>query len=317
MENLKKMEQELFMAKYGIISINTGRIESFEEVWETIRTNDELLKWSIKPIKDKFGERDLVNGITICDTILRKPESVDETIYSELINLIYSNENIARIVQDGYCNGGYSFLLMSLWNQNLKLTEEQKQFAVNEAMNKIGTKRYKEEAEEYSKKLEKHGVTDNITVSFNANGSINPIGAKTMNKYLNYLCTHLSDTQAHGSGVFDIRYYILRNSNWTEEEKQKLIMDFWFDTNGYDETLNQWEWGLINSDENYCDGETLLQIDEIYFCDYEELLELFKNPKIANVIWEEILFLKLMRKLRPQQWELPLSGHQYVLKGEN
>lgn len=64
---------------------------------------------------------------------------VDEVAYKKLISSIYTNKDIARIVINGASNGGYSFLLMSLWNHNLKLTEEQKAFAVNEAMNKIGT----------------------------------------------------------------------------------------------------------------------------------------------------------------------------------
>ena len=48
-----------------------------------------------------------------------------------MIENIYSNTDIARIVVDGYANGGFSFLLMSLWNHNLKLTEEQ-QNVINE-----------------------------------------------------------------------------------------------------------------------------------------------------------------------------------------
>ena len=70
--------------------------------------------------------------------------SIDEVAHNNLINSIYTNTDIARIVMDGAANGGYSFLLMSLWNYNLKLTEEQKAFAVNEAMNKIGTVRWQQ-----------------------------------------------------------------------------------------------------------------------------------------------------------------------------
>ena len=45
---------------------------------------------------------------------------------------------------------------------------------------------------------------------------------------MNYMFACLSDEQAHGVGEYDIRYYILKNPNWSVEEKQKLIYDFWF-----------------------------------------------------------------------------------------
>ena len=93
---------------------------------------------------------------------------------------------------------------MTLWNPNLKLTDEQ-------------------------------------TVYTEFGGSINPVGAKTGNMYMAGLFSSLSDTQAHGSGDFDIRYWILRNPNWSLEEKQKLIMDFWYDDEEYDEVLERWE----------------------------------------------------------------------------
>ncbi len=44
-----------------------------------------------------------------------------------------------------------------------------------------------------------------------------------------------------GQGYFDIRYHILRNPNWALEEKQRLIMDFWYDDDDYEEALEQWE----------------------------------------------------------------------------
>ena len=110
--------------------------------------------------RDKFDEHDIVKGLTICDSMLIDYNSVDEVAYNNLINSIYTNTDIARIVMNGASNGGYSFLLMSLWNHNLKLTEEQKTFAVNEAMNKIGTTRWQQSEEEFSKKLDDMGISD-------------------------------------------------------------------------------------------------------------------------------------------------------------
>ena len=171
-----------------------------------------------------------------------------EVAYNNLINSIYTNTDIARIVMDGAANGGYSFLLMSLWNHNLKLTEEQKAFAVNEAMNKIGTARWQQSEEEFSKKLDDMGINDDNTTFINIDGCINPIGQKSGAQYMNYMFSTLSTTQAHGTGEFDIRYHILRNPNWSLDEKQKLIMDFW-----YDDKTDHW-------DITFPGGETKRQI---------------------------------------------------------
>ena len=300
MGKFEKIEDQFYLVKKRMIKgINPN------DIWESIKNNKDLLIWAIKPIKDKFGEKDLVNGLAICDTILSNYDGIDNDIYQELIDLIYSNEQIARIVQNGYSNGGYSYLLMTLWNPDLKLTEKQKAFAVKEAMNKIGTTKYHQDEEKYSKKLEESGLTDSSTILINFDGSINPVGAKTASEYFNNLINSLSDTQAHGKGDFDIRYWILRNPNWTIEEKQKLVMDFWYDSETYDEALEAWEWNIVNY-ENMCDLDVFSPIekDELYRYSYDDLLNNFRNRKMVNIIWEEIQFCKLMHKLRPQKWEL-------------
>ena len=300
MENFEKIENDFYISKYGL-----PRIGDSEEIWKSIRSNIELLKWAIKPIKNKFGEKDIVNGLSICDSILYDYQEVDKNIYNELVNLVYSNEQIARIVQDGACNGGFSYLLMTLFNPDLKLTEEQKSFAVNEAMNKIGTVRYKKSREEYSKKLDEKGITDEKTIYTEFGGSINPVGAKTGNLYMSEIFNSLSDTQAHGEGVFDIRYWILRNPNWSLEEKKKLIMDFWADDSVYDEFLEQWEWGVVNDQANFKNQPiSLFEKIEMYNYSYENLFHFYGDKKTTDRIWEEINFCKQMHELRPQQWEL-------------
>lgn len=298
MENFEKIENEFYIAKYGLPKVGNP-----VKMWEHIRKNDKLLKWAIKPVKDKFGQKDIVNGMAICDTILSDYWAVDKDIYQELINTIYSNESIARIVQNGYSNGGYSYLLMSLWNNELKLTEEQKRFAVNEAMNKIGTVRYKQIKDNYSKLLEKKGINNDDTTMIDVDGSINPIGLKAKQEYMNYLFDIMSDKQAHGCGEFDIRYCILRSDNWTIEEKEQLVMDFWYDNEEYDETLDQWEWGIVNDIANYHNNSLLFDKEDIYELSYQDLFEFYQDKKITDRIWNEISFCRLMHNLRPQQWE--------------
>lgn len=233
-------------------------------------------------------------------------ESVNQEIYQKLVNLIYSNTDIARIVLDGASNGGYSYLLMTLWNPNLKLTEEQKQFAVSEAMNQLGTTKYEQRQEEFSKKLDDMGITDDEVVMVEMDEcGLQPCGRKTANEYMNFMFSTLSDTQAHGTSPFDIRYQILRNSNWTLEEKQKLVYDFWTDDETYDEYLEQWEWGIINDEANY-KGESLSQLDkaELYEYTYQTLLDFYGDELTTDNIWNEINFCRTMHLLRPQKWEI-------------
>lgn len=305
MVDIEKFDDELYLAAYGL-----PRVGNYEDIWNSIKSNPEILREAVKVRKDKHDQRDLVKGLAIAEAVLIDYESVDKIAYNDLIKNIYSNTDIARIVINGASNGGYSFLLMSLWNPNLKLNDEQKGFAVNEAMNKIGTTRWKERKEIFSKSLDAMGVSDDNTAFIDIDGSINPIGEKTGTEYFNYLVSSCSDAQAHGIGVFDIRYCILKNPNWNLAEKQKLIMDFWYDYEEYDEHLEEWEWNIVNDTANYKNEILpLISKDELYEYTYDMLLNIYGNKKKADRIWEEIQFCKQMHELRPQQWEL-----EYVLK---
>ena len=267
MVNIDVLDNELYNSIYVF-----PRIGDYKEVWSRIRSNKEVLREAVQVTKDKFGERDIVKGLSIAELILLDYDNIDLDIYNDLINTIYSNIDIARIVLYGASNGGDSFLLMSLLNPNLKLTEEQKAFAVNEAMNKLGTTRYSE---------------------------------IKIDNYFQRLSYMMSTKQAHGVGAFDIRYYILKNSNWSLEEKKKLVMDFWYDDEAYDECLNIWEWNIINDNANY-KGNSVSQfnMDYLYEYSYNDLLLFYKDKKTTARIWNEIEFCKLMHKIRPQICEL-------------
>lgn len=309
MEGIEKLDNELYGATYG-----HPRVGDYEEIWAKIKSNPEILREAVKIKRNKWDNGDTVKGVVISDVMLVDYENVDPVAYKELINSIYTNTDIARIVIDGASNGGFSFLLMSLWNHNLELTEEQKSFAVNEAMNKSGTTRWKQQREAFSNKLDSMGINNDTTTFINIGGCINPIGQKACSEYMNNKFASLSSTQAHGTEEFDIRYWILRNPNWTIEEKQKLIMDFWYDAEDYDETLEQWEWGIINDDVNYKeDSFSFLDKVELYYYDYDELLKFYGDKETTDRIWEEIQFCRQMHKLRPQQWELEFMPKKKVL----
>ena len=289
--------------------------EKFSKLWNEIKQDSNILKEAIIPCKDKFNQYDTVMGITICEQILYDYKNVNPEVYQELINLIYSNTDIARKVINGASNGGYSYLLISLFNFNLKLTEEQKRFAVSEAMNKVGTSYWDEVQERFSRKLDDMGVNDENTVYMDFGGSVNPIGEKSGAKYMNYMLTSLGREQAHGAGEFDIRYHILRNPNWTIEEKQKLIMDFWTCNQTYDNCLEQWEWGIINDEANFRKS-FISSMDpfSLYDYTYNGLLKYYGDKETTDRIWDEIQFCKQMHELRPHQNEARLEVLEKVLR---
>ena len=286
----------------------------FTKLWGEIREDVVLLKEAIKPCKDKFNQYDTVLGTTICEQILYDYKNVDSEIYQELINLIYSNVDIARKVVNGASNGGYSYLLISLFNLNLKLTDAQKHFAVSEAMNKVGTSYWKKIQERFSKRLDEKGINDETTVYMDFGGSVNPIGQKTSAEYMNLLLTSMGREQAHGTGEFDIRYHILRNPNWTYEEKRVLIMEFWTSANEYDDCLEQWEWGVVNDNANF-KYSSISPMDPylLYQYTYAGLLKFYGDKETADRIWDEIQFCKQMHELRPHQNEARLEILERVL----
>lgn len=267
MAEIREIDSKLYNAIYGIPKVGNAEI-----IWDIIRHNDAILAEAIEVEKDKFSEKTLVKGLAICRSILLDYRHVNSDIYEQLVNLVYSNTDIARIVVGGNSNEGDSFLLMTLWNHKLRLTKEQKNFAVSEAMNKIGTVLYEENKNAELNKAKKHQ-------------------SNTIND--------LDSTQAHGVYPKDIRYEILRNPNWTIEEKRELIYAFWSNDDDYKNTLEEWEWDIINDEANYHD-EPLpeIYISELYDYTYGYLCAFYGNAETADRIWEEIRFCKDMNMLR-------------------
>lgn len=306
--DFEKIENEYYKARYCSFSK-----DMVLELWDKIKNNKKILKWAITKTRDKFDEKDTVNGISICESIVINYNDVDEDVYSELINLIYSNRDIARIVLDGASNGGYSYLLMALCNYDYKLSEDMKTFAVLEAMNKIGTVRYKEGMDEYLKMLDEKGINDEQISMINIDGSLNHIGLKTKYEYAKHTFDMLSDSQAHGRGEFDIRYHILRNANWTLEEKQKLVYDFWADSDEFDDNLEVWKWNVINDVFRY-DSLGEFDADFLYVNTYESYFYLIRDKEITDRIWDEINFCKLMEELRPVKDDDNVKKKRRVVK---
>ena len=264
-------------------------IDLLLKIWNENKDNKELLEWAITPTKNRFGDRDIVNGINVSNAILLDSDNIDKDIYQKLVDLIYTNKQIARLnpVDSG------SYLILTLTNPKLKLTEEQKAFALSEAMEMRDTVKYVKDMEDYSKFLDKKGVSEE---------------QKSICLYVKSMFGLPDGLENHASsGDFDIRYWILKNPNWSLDEKKKLVMDFWADSDEYDRTLDGWEWAIVNDEANR-KGYTMPIFfddkDDIYNYTYEELLKFYDNKKTTDEIWNEIQFCALMHKIRPQQMEV-------------
>ena len=173
MTEVQRVDDELYKAIFIFRDINM-----YEDIWGIVKRNPIFQREAVKLKRDKFDEADTVTGLAIVDTMLKNYQDADPVAYNKLIQSIYSNVDIARTVIDGAANGGYSFLLMSLWNPNVKLTEEQKNIAVSEAMNKIGTVRWNQNRNNFSNQLDDMGITDDETVMMSLDGCVTPIGRK-------------------------------------------------------------------------------------------------------------------------------------------
>ena len=209
------------------------------DVWNEIKVDRDVLCKAIEVERDKWDEEDTVKAPCIVDCILDYPEQVDEDIYSMLVNIIYSNRDIARIFVGDSGKIFDTYLLKTLKNFDLNLNNDQKHYAIEETMN----------------------------------------------------------SNEHGKGAFDIRYWILRNPNWTIEEKEKLIYEF-YDDEDYEKALDAWELDIVNDDANYGRME---ELDKSMLYDYtmEDLVRIYFNGEIASRMMDEIKFCKMMRTIRP------------------
>ena len=248
----EELNNKLYASSYGLTKKYNPN-----EIWNEIKNNQNALKWAIKPKKDRFDGKELVNGLSIAENILIDYKNVNKDIYNELIDKIYSNKDLARVYTEGSYYGAFTFLIMTLWNPNLELTEEQKEFVVSEAIDKT--------------------KSNNLLM----------VGGYNVR----------SDSQCHGFGEFDIRYWILRNHNWSIEEKKDLINKFYEDDEIFEETLNKWEWDIVNNSANK-DLPFNFDIAQIYEDPYDMLYESYTDKEKAKRIIDAIEFCKQMREIR-------------------
>lgn len=136
--NTKMMEKtKIYDAKlYSAIYKNPKR-GSFQKLWEEIlleQGENGILKNAIKVETNQEGNL-TVAAPTICDLILKNPRDIKEDIYQELVDLIYIRSQIGRENISGKTS---SFLVQTLRNHDLILTQDKKNIAVTESLSMPG-----------------------------------------------------------------------------------------------------------------------------------------------------------------------------------
>ena len=307
MDTLEKTFEEIDGKLYQInhfpshlIPTINDRIDA-KDFWNKVKDKRELLEWASTVRKDKWGQKDTFNGTTICESMLLDYNNVDQDLYNSLVEKIYSNKDLARIVLKGASNGGWSFLLLALQNNGYLLSQEQKDFALDEAMNLYGTTRYTKYMDEFEKDLDEKNVSDEDTMIVEFGGISHPVGAKAYTMYMRNLLNGMDSSQAHGTGSFDIRYHILHNPNWTEEEKKTLVHEFWADDEDYAECMDEWEWDIINDTASFLPESFKSELDfyELYNYTKDDLMNIYKNEGVVDNLMREIDFCRKMREYRP------------------
>ena len=287
-KEVEKLDNELYKAKY-----HQKDYDLYNQLWDKIKGNKKILEVASNVVKNKFDE-DTFFANAIVEEMLIDYDIVDKSLYQNLVNKIYSNTRLARTVFDDY-----SFLLYTLMNENLMLSEEQKVFAINEAMNKIGTTKHQKQMDDYENLLDNNGINDDETVLL---PEIGPVGAKTAAMMGAYFFSSMGNEQAHGRDEYDICYHILKNPNF-DDKMRTLVYDFYADDEYYDNVVELWEWDIVHLCVKEYEDEPRIYVDEILFISDEEVYKRLPIEQAKEVI-KEINFIKRIREIRPMQYEL-------------
>ncbi len=118
--------------------------ETINLIWNKIKNNTFILNEALNIKINRFKEIDFrADYIVMC--MLYFQEDINKEAYKKLIDLIFSNADLARSGVDG-C----SLLLYAMWNTELELSEEQKAFVIDEVFESLNYTRNK------STRLAKH-----------------------------------------------------------------------------------------------------------------------------------------------------------------
>lgn len=151
-EKTKEYDQKLYSTIYS----NPKR-GSYEELKRQIileQGENGILKNAIKIKTNQEGDLTVL-APTICEEILTNPQDVREDIYQELVDLIYISSQIGR---EKAPNMDSSFLVQTLRNHDLILTQDQKNIAVTDALSMPGAIFFMDQGSLKKYNLTNHGL---------------------------------------------------------------------------------------------------------------------------------------------------------------
>lgn len=253
-EGLRDLVDELDNKLFGLLYIDTNYQEA-KKLWNSIKSDELLLLAASEVTKDIFNEKDIFVGNCIVELILKNPTDVNIGIYEDIVNKIYINDDLSKIVLNGYLSEGCPFLLYTLMNDNLKLTGSQKDKVYNLAMEQFFTEK---------------------------NGSYGGM-------------FYLSTKNGCGNFPYDIRYWILHNNNWNEDEKLQMIYDFYSSEEFYARFLNCLE---LEMQSVYMKEDISSAKEDICYMKLEDLNGVIENDELKNDIIEKTKFIKTLRRFR-------------------
>ena len=253
-EGLRDLVDKLDNKLFGLLYIDANYQEA-KKLWNSIKSDELLLLAASEVTKDIFNERDIFVGNCIVELILKNPNDVNKGIYEDIVNKIYINDDLSKIVLRGYLSEGCSFLLYTLMNNNLNLTDLQKEKVYNLAMEQF-----------FTEKNQAYGGM-----------------------------FYLSNKNSFGNFPYDIRYWVLYNNNWTEDEKLQMIYDFYCSEEFYARFLNCLE---LEMQEVYKNENVSIDKEDICYMKLEDLNCVIKDENLKNDIVEKTQFIKTLRRFR-------------------
>lgn len=108
----------------------------------------------------------------------------------------------------------------------------------------------------------------------------------------------ISDQHSHGIGLYDIKYWMLRNPNWGYDEKASLVKKFWNsrESEAFAEFIESLESEIHRDKVNY--ENSSFEPYDMYTYTIEELKNFYYSEKEAERIMTEIDFCRLLKRIQ-------------------
>ena len=188
-KKIKEFEENIKEGHFDKTVLN-DRKKALHQEWEEIKSDEDTLAVAIKVTKrDENQKATEIFSPIVSSLILLDYDKVEPLIYQTLINIIYNNPTICRLYNPFSNERNYTFLISSLFNENLFLTDNQKKFLLEEALHT------NLEIEKIFEKLKRNCMYEYINDEYN--------------HYINLLKAKIEEQNPHLlSKPTDIRYFI-------------------------------------------------------------------------------------------------------------